>query len=365
MSKKTKWMQGICVLALVLAMSVSACSKEESVVSTSSGPSKPIVEEEQEEAYDPGPVSTLTYLPVDEKLTTIRPIAVMIENTKPALPHYGINNAGIVYEAPMEGGLTRYMALFDDYENLSKIGNLRSARPYFVGIAAEYRPIYIHVGGNQWAKSLINSGYVEDLDGIKGSDAKAFFTTSDKAKPHNTYTSAENIKAGIEARGYAYDLGEHGPHFLYAINGNDLEEGEDVAVIKEYFFENKPYFIYDNDSKTYKRFQYGKADMDALANEQMSYTNIIFQNVDSSLYSGTQYWNIPIVGSGEGKFFTHGKMVDITWVKESEFAQTRYYYADSGEMIELNPGKTWVSLIQKEHVDKNEFFATEEEYKNN
>ena len=94
---------------------------------------------------------------VDASYGRQRPVAVMIENTKVCLPQYGIGNAGVIYECVVEGGITRMMALFDDYSGLDQIGNIRSSRPYFVYFASEYDAIYMHAGGNPAAFELIDS----------------------------------------------------------------------------------------------------------------------------------------------------------------------------------------------------------------
>ena len=89
--------------------------------------------------------------------------------------------------------------------------------------------------------------------------------------------------------------------------------------------------------------------------------NIILQDVPCSIYEGTSYLNIPVQGTGKGKFITSGKMIDITWEKKSDTGIT-HYYMPNGSEIELNPGKTWVSLIEKYHSDENIFYSTIEEF---
>ena len=57
----------------------------------------------------------------DEEIATRRPIAVMIPNNRPAMPQYGLSQAGIIYEAPVEGRITRLMAVFENFDDLKRI----------------------------------------------------------------------------------------------------------------------------------------------------------------------------------------------------------------------------------------------------
>ncbi|MCR5545205.1 MAG: DUF3048 domain-containing protein [Lachnospiraceae bacterium] len=324
---------------------------------------------EEEEVVDTGFTSKLTGEDMAEEIANNRPIAVMIENTVDAIPQYGLNSAGVVYECPVEGGLTRLMAIFDNYYDLEQIGNVRSCRPYYVYFAREFDAVYVHVGQSIHGEVLLATGIVDDLNALKGAAANiTFFRTSEKKAPHNCYVSAESVLAGIEAEGYrtTYEDGYTG-HYQFASKDapETLESGSDCAVVCPYFFNNEPYFIYNEETGLYDRYQYGKAQTDAVDGEQISVKNILFQTsaTETSLLEETQYLNIPLVGSGAGKYFTNGKMIDVTWTKDSDTSVTHYYDA-SGNEIQLNIGNTWVCLIQSEYMDKNEYYATEEEFNN-
>ena len=98
-----------------------------------------------------------------------RPLAIMMSNDKAALPQYGINHAGVVYEAPVEGSMNRYMALIEDYDDLDRIGSVRSCRPYYTFFAREFEAVYAHYGQNTFALPYLEQ--MEHLDGIKGNGA--------------------------------------------------------------------------------------------------------------------------------------------------------------------------------------------------
>lgn len=327
-------------------------------------PSETVVAKE-EVNHDNDAKSYLTGEWLNKELVNTRPIAVMTENTKVSLPQYGLNSAGVIYEAPVEGSYTRLMAIYDDYKSLEKIGNVRSCRPYYAYFAAEFEAFYVHFGQCTYAEPVLNSGIVDNLNGLEGEIEKlVFYRTSDRKAPHNAYVSAESIAKGIEHKGYntAYSANYQG-HYIFAEDDkpNTLSDGEDAAVVKPYYFYNKPYFIYDKKTGLYERYQFGKKQIDGNDEKQVAVKNIIFQNIDNSIYDSTEYLNITLTGRGEGKYFTNGKMIDIYWEKDSNSDITRYYDTAGNEIV-LNQGQTWVCMIQNSYADKSAFYSTVEEF---
>ena len=344
-------------VVLLGAAMITACGKKETAVVDDDLTEE--IEEEEELDYeeleeDDGNLSLLTNEPLRDERVGKRPVSIMIENTKMALPQYGLNEAGVVYECPAEGGITRFLAFFDDYDNMDRIGNVRSCRPYYAYIAAEYDSVYVHYGQSVQGKEVLSAGVVDDLNGLDGSvERVVFYRSTDKKAPHNAYTSTEGINNGIEAKGYAADYEDENPkgHFLFAEESNDLEDGEDAQKVNLYFPTNDPYYVYDEDEQLYTRYQFGAAETDAVDGNNVKAANLILQNVSSSIYPGTEYLDITLTGSGEGKFITRGKACDITWKKESTNDITHYYY-ENGDEIELNAGQTWVHLIENAGVSR-------------
>lgn len=368
--KRKVFMALICATVTIGCLSgLSACGKksDESAKNTE----EQTTEEETEEATETDSTlrSLLTNEPVeDASLVENRPIAIMYENTKAALPHYGISQAGIVYQATVEGSITRIMALFDDYSGLDKIGCVRSARPYYAYLASEYNAIYVHFGQSINTEGLLTSfsGHlIEDINFIYDTH---YYRDNSRQAPHNAYTSSELIDQAIESKGFdrKQSADYQNGHFLFAEEENTLEDGEDCVVLTTYYPHDEPWFVYDEDTKTYARYEFGAPHVDQANGQQLTFTNVIYMNVHQELYPGDKgYLNIPIAGaSGTGKFFTRGKMVDIMWVSGGDAQVTHYYYMDGTE-IQLNTGKTFISLIQNEKVDDNHFYATYEDYEAN
>lgn len=356
------------LLVGALSISMIACGskKDESAVEEQANDVEVNVPEELE---DTGFYSRLTGLPVEsEEEVNLRPIAVMTENTKVALPQYGLNQAGVLYECPVEGGITRMMAIYDQKTafSMKQLGNVRSCRPYFALIGSEYDAIYVHFGQSIQGLTLLETGKIDNLNGLDGEVADTvFYRTSDKSAPHNAYASGEGIQKGIEKKGYRTEVNRENTGYLkFAKEENMLEDGEDCAVIEPYFLNNSPYFIYNEETGLYERYEFGQPQVDAIDGKQVAVKNVIFKNCPSSIYELTEYLFIPTEGSGVGKYFTNGKMIDITWTKELETDET-HYYDPSGNELEINPGQTWFCLIENQYAEDNHFYATVDEFKKN
>lgn len=212
------------VLALVILVILAAAGVVIGIlyVRGHKEPEKSIVtvEEEPEPVADPhaGQArSLLTGEWIDASLVRNRPIAIMMEDTKAALPLYGLNSAGVVYEAPVEGGITRLVAIMENYGDLERIGNVRSCRPYYVYIASEYDAVYVHYGQSVQGLEVLNTGIVDNLSGLDGSvESTVFFRTSDRKSPHNAYASGQGIIAGIAKKGYDTTYAEdYSGHWIF------------------------------------------------------------------------------------------------------------------------------------------------------
>ncbi len=307
---------------------------------------------------------------VDASYGRQRPVAVMIENTKVCLPQYGIGNAGVIYECVVEGGITRMMAIFDDYSGLDQIGNIRSSRPYFVYFASEYDAIYMHAGGNPAAFELIDDKNLVDnlnaltLEGSKGSSATYRTGTSE----HTLYTNSDGIDIGLEKLGYDMTLpSDYEPHFKFAAEGNNLENGEDCEAVELYYYTNHPYWVYNEDDGLYYRYEFNQKQVDAITGEQLTAKNIIIQNVEWFTYQGSQYLGYLLSNNtGSGKYITNGKMIDIVWSKDGDTDVTHYYYAGTGEEIELNIGQTWIQACQGgfegDYTGDNTYYADKSDF---
>lgn len=298
--------------------------------------------------------SYLTGEMVDVEKADRRPLAIMMSNDKEARPQYGINRAGVVYEAPVEGEMNRYMALIEDYDDLTRIGSVRSCRTYYTYFAREYDAIYAHFGQSNFAVPYLKN--VDNVNGIEGIGGGAFFRSSDKKAPHNAYASADRLKKTIEKLGYRTSYTEdYDGHFQFMEGSEEYTPKEGLAykVVPGYPM-NKPWFEYQESDGVYHRFQYGehhKGDEGII-----TVKNILFQYVEYGHYATTPYLNINVHTGHEGFYFTNGHYEKITWKKDGECGVTHYYDMDGNE-IKLNKGKTWICIIGTDRYDKVEIYG--------
>lgn len=325
---------------------------------------EPAVEEENPWADDePAPEgmvrSQLTNEFVSKEVAKRRPVAVMINNIINAVPHSGISQAGVIYECVVEGSLTRMMAVFEDWENIEKIGPVRSCRDYYVYWAYEWDAIYCHFGGPKlYVDAVLSREDTNNLDGT-ALDGTVYFRTSDRKAPHNAYASGSGIMKGVELKKYKLKHTENyrEGHYTFtpASKQNTLSQVSgsfDATYLEPGYLINKPYFEYNPEDGLYYRYQYGKAHVDKENGEQLAFKNVIFQNTyyetrDDHGYLAFQDHD----DTRDGYFFTNGKGIHVRWKKSSDYSPTRYYDDDGNEIV-LNTGKTFVCIVQDQKSDK-------------
>ena len=350
----------------VMAMAISGCKKEATplpddvnvTVATTQAATEAATKESVS-LEDDKPVlskegmlrSVLTGEWVDEKVAKRTPLAIMINNIEDADPQSGIDRAEIMYEAYVESDITRLMMILQDYDNMDKIGPVRSCREFYVYFAKEVGAIYIHFGFSPLAANLLASSDVQALDGMKG--WCNFYRTTDRVAPHNAYTTTEGILDSIKTKGWDTELPDnYEPQFTftdYDVKQIELTDGVDCTVFKPGFKRNKPVFTYNAEDGLYYREQYGRPHCDMESKTQLAFKNILVKFV-----SGTKFENgtpiLDLVGSGSAYYITNGKLVKCQWKKESDFAPTKYYY-ENGEEIVFNQGKTFINVITMDNAE--------------
>lgn len=295
--------------------------------------------------------SYLTGEYISAKQANKRPVAVMYNNIINAIPHSGLSNADVIYEAPVEGSITRLMGIFDDYSKLKKIGSVRSSRIYYCYFALEWDAMYCHFGQSKYALDFLKSDNIDNISAFNAENS--YYRTSDRVAPHNCFTSGEGIKEAISTLGYKekYDK-EYTGHFNFAEDDKKVELSSDKKANKVQlgYPINQPWFEYNTEDGQYYRYQYGDKHIDDQNKEQLHCSNIIIQCVKSTYFPDNKSLDITLTGTGEGWFITNGKSEKITWKKDKQLGQTKYFDKD-GKEITLNTGKTWICIVQNEYSD--------------
>ena len=204
----------------------------------------------------------------------------------------------------------------------------------------------------------------DDLNGLDGDLADVtFFRDKSRKSPHNAYINGESIIAGINKREYRTEHGSaYNNTFRFAAEDRQLTEGEAAAVVEPGYSVNKPWFVYNESTGMYDRYQYKAAHTDGKTGEQLSFKNVIFRVCDYKVEPDGKYLDVKTASlGGRGKYISNGKAMDITWVKPVEDGVCTYYDANGNE-IELNPGKTCICITLNDAEDKIGVYASEEEF---
>lgn len=281
-------------------------------------------------------------------------VAVMTNNIKAAMPQHGLSQADIVYEIQEEGDVTRNMAIFSDLSKVGSMGSIRSARTYFVSVAASFDAYLVHCG-----TSIHAYGGKYDSDGHKVPDWKdldQFYNpkyfernqdriNGDYAWEHTLFTSGEMLQQALEgkeeskpyANGFGLVFGEE-----VDLNGASAQE-----VVIKFKGGKTSTFIYDPATKLYKRTQYGSDSIDGNTGEATTFKNVIaIYTKQWGVSSGHQFYDT--IGSGEGYAAVNGKIVPILWSRESLNSPYVYTLVD-GTPLTLDVGSTYIAVVGIKH----------------
>jgi hypothetical protein len=308
-----------------------------------------VAEEPAQKFYSP-----LTGVEVNESLTKRPVTAVMIENSVDARPQAGLQEAGVVFEAIAEGGITRFMALYQEAEP-KRLGPLRSARPYYVEWAKGFDASYAHSGGSNQALQLIQSLKLNDLDHGKHPDY--FERVSNRYAPHNVYTDMKRLDALKKEKGYTksdftpwsrIQKTDEEP----AAPATEVSETTPVATNKkatkiEFDISSPLYntsYSYNSENKTYARTMAGQRHVDEVSGKQITPDVVIGMETSYSIHPNGIHSIYKTTGSGKATIFQNGEVITATWSKKSRSAQLQFLDKDDNP-IELAPGQTWITVV--------------------
>ncbi len=306
--------------------------------------------------------SELTNEWIDESLKDQRPIAVMVDNEKTALPHFGLTEADVVYEimnSTANNRITRFMAIVKDWGNITQFGSIRSARPTNFLLAAEWNAVLCHDGGPFYIDQWVAKNYTNNFSGgfARFSNGKAVefteYLTYDTYNNPTTGKSYDGLQQRFEQSRYSTTYNDYyeGPHFAFAAGGAHLAErsdATDAVNIELPFPHNQSTLKYNEETNTYDYYEYGNPHLDPLHDDaQLTFTNVILQDVTFSQLDDHGYliYNVIDASRRSGYYISEGKAIEITWEKTTEAGRTVFYDKATGEELELNTGKTYIALV--------------------
>jgi len=273
-----------------------------------------------------------------------RPIAVMIDNNKYAMPQAGLNDAYMVYEIIVEGGESRLMPVFKGI-SLEKIGPVRSSRHYFLDYALENDAIYVHFGWSPQAESDISSLGVNNINGISQSE-KDFWRVKDKKAPHNVVTSTSKIIEMAKSKKYRTTSSQSSV-LNYVTEEVNFEEGQIAENISiPYSQSNIVKWQYEPEIQRYARYSKSEKQKDWTTGEDVTTKNIIIEFIANSVLNDGENkdrQNLTTTGSKDGYYITNGKAIKIKCEKTSRSSKTIYKDLEGNE-IKVNDGNTFVQI---------------------
>lgn len=358
--------------AFMLAASMTACGQKEDTqqkdTAQTENSSKGEQKDDQGEAVQGAAVEPEEEIPANQNLLTgvpdltdgaigKRPVAVMVNNVSYAMPQYGVSQADIIFEIPVEGDATRFMALYGDYTQVPKICPIRSCRYYFPALSQGFDAFYVNWGIDDSIADYLEALDLDQIEGITNTGG-LFGRDQDRLNQgysleHTGYFDGTKLVSYIESQGLRTDLKEDkkGPAFQF----NGLEEqlkpeGSDCTSVQINFGAQSSQFTYDPEKKVYLKQINGENQVDAKTGEQLAFTNVFVLETDISVRDSVGHKEIDWDGGTDsvGYYVSNGGVQKITWSKDynNENSYLRFY-DESGQEISINRGKSYIALNYK------------------
>lgn len=292
--------------------------------------------------------SPLTGNEVPDEAATKRTVtSMMIENSPSARPQSGLKDSGVVFEAIAEGGITRFLVIYQEQQP-ALIGPVRSLRPYYVDWVAAFDASVGHIGGSYNALKEIRNGQYRDIDQFFNSGA--YWRASDRRAPHNVYTSFERLNALNAKKGY--NESNFTGFKRTAIETKKTTKAKKVVApeianqiqvnISGTLYNSS--YTYDAAGKTYIRSQAGKPHLDREAGQIAPRVVVVMKIPTVRGYEDGYREQMNTIGTGEVHIFQNGIHVQGTWKKDAKKSQIKFVDS-AGKEIQLERGQTWLTAI--------------------
>ena len=283
--------------------------------------------------------SHLNGIEVASKADLSKPVtAIMIENSPDARPHSGLKQAEVVYEAIAEGGITRFLTLFQQHKP-QLIGPVRSLRMYYVDWLAPYQASVAHVGGSHASLQEVRNGKYRDIDQFF--NGSSYWRANDRRPPHNVYTSFEKLDALNAGKGYKSS------QFTSFTRTDGKASDKPNAVSIDINFSSSWYnthYDYDKASNTYLRSIGGQASNDREEGRLAPSVVIALHVNETTVMEDGWRQSIVTTGTGTATVFQNGTVAEYTWRKNDRFSPLELIDA-AGKPVALNRGQTWIAAV--------------------
>ncbi len=281
--------------------------------------------------------SKLTGVEIPIELNKLSVTGIMIENSPDARPQAGLNDAGVVFEAIAEGGITRFLTLFHESQP-DYIGPVRSVRPYYLSWLHAFDAAVAHAGGSPVALAKIQSDGIKDLD--HGANGGAFQRVSNRYAPHNLYTSRAKLLEAEKSRGFGESNFTGFPRKAEKPLVPAIAKAIDIKISSPLY---NVHYDYDSATNSYLRSMGGQPHIDERSGQRLAPKVVIALVISQGIDPDHIHTSYQTIGSGKAYIFQDGDVIDGTWSKAGDKDQIVFGDA-SGAPIKLNPGQTWITM---------------------
>lgn len=268
------------------------------------------------------------------------PYAVIIDNHPLARPPAGLSQANLVFEAEVEGKITRLLAVFAGTAEAEKIGSVRSIRPYFVDWANEFSALLVHSGGSPEALQKISDENIFDFNEF--SRGGYFWRDNSRPRPHHIFTSSRNLKKYLAAKAR-----ENGKFVAWQFK-DDLPPALRPADSRIEINYGQPDFLtewkYDRENNLYRRYVGGKVYRDA-SGAEISAKNIIVEYVPAEIVDAELRFKMSNLGTGRALVCLDGSCREGEWRKKETASRSRFF-DKSGQEFKFNAGTSWIEVVR-------------------
>ncbi len=297
-----------------------------------------VVEETTVQKY----YSPLTGVEVADQATTQRQVtAIMIENSPAARPQSGIKEAGVVFEAIAEGGITRLATLHQE-DRPALIGPVRSLRPYYLDWIASFDASIAHVGGSYNSLQTVRDGTYKDIDQFF--NGSYYWRSTDRYAPHNVYTSSDLLDELNQSKGYTSSTFVSWPRKIETPLTVPIASNIDIEVSSADYNVN---YQYDKATNSYIRNVGGEPSVDRELGQVQPKVVVVMKVETQQGWEDGYREQMTTTGSGEAYFFQDGNVIHGFWRKDDQKSQILFYDSNV-HIVSFNPGQTWITVVAPE-----------------
>lgn len=350
--------KSICFLTLLCFLSVftlCACAKQpvQSVPAQSDVTRAPAQSLPPAITLSPGanPLTGLAAAP--DAASGVRPLAVMIDNVKAALPQRGLASADLVYEMVTESGITRLMAVYSNPAAMPAVGPVRSARDQHVQLMLPLGANYLHVGGSTYANEMLARYRYEtkSLNGMVQTDVLALDSDRNALTSieHCWFTSGALYTAAAQNDSLDTAAFEILPAFQFAPYNSAkrvLIDGDAVQISVRFSSYTNTVFTYDAATNRYRKAQFGADQIDENTGECVSFDNVLILFTDITKYPDGILAQVDYAFGGVGFYVNGGRYEKVRWMKGAPESPLRIVTLDGTETpVVINPGTSYVAMV--------------------